>query len=421
MKSIVKAATILAVACIGTGCSGPNAFTLTGVSESFKRSFGMGDKPTGPIHRIDTIWKAAKGHDMNGMPCRGAAGQILFFSAGSAVPVKLAGEGQVKIYVFDDLGKPAERGKPLHIFKFDLGAWTSYLRVGGQLGPTYNVFIPYTRDVVTSAQMSIVVALEPKRGMRISSDSTTVALPGPNSKMGAKLEVFTDNPAKNVKVTTFKPGKYLNGVKTPDSDSAKKNDTPAGTRSSAIFHDFDLHRRTQVRSLGPVQRPFAGAGNLPNKIDRQSAELRDLLNKTRIQPVTANVPIEDRRPKLAEAPRSFRLGSAPSAAKTSGVVTAGHELDAAPAECAVDGQHPLLDGSAGLGPRRDRNVRPAEHAIPAGKDPFQNGDGSGSDATTARPPARNPLDADAAGDFGKMKSPRITHPLVDEQAAWSDN
>ena len=143
MTNLIKSAAFCAFVLSAAGCTGPNAFTFTSIGDNFKSSFGMVEKPKEPIQRIEAIWKGAKGHDMNGNPCRGAAGQILFFTASSEAPVRLLGEGKVVVYVFDNLGKPEEQNKPIHKFLFDMPAWNKHLRVAGQLGPTYHVFIPY--------------------------------------------------------------------------------------------------------------------------------------------------------------------------------------------------------------------------------------------------------------------------------------
>jgi hypothetical protein len=350
MLSFARHATLFLLACAGVGCSGPNAFTLSGVGDRFLQSLGMAEPPGRSIQRIDAIWKAAKGHDMKGMPCRGAAGQILFFSSGGDVPVKLVGEGHVVIYVFDNLGKPNEQAKPLHKFVFDMGSWNRHLRVGGQLGPTYNVFIPYTRNVVTAAQMSIAVILEPKRGPRAYSSPINVALPGPNPKLATKLQVVSEPSRKKVNVATFKPDEYLNGSKVSGAPSADQNKAGRQPRSSAEFHDFDLSRKTQVRSLGPVQQAPAGMSASREDIRaKQNEQLKKLLAAFPTQPgreTPGKATVGDRRDKPAAAPRSFRLAPAPSEAKDRGVVTAGHEREAARPERPANAPHPLLDERA---------------------------------------------------------------------------
>jgi len=351
MMSLVKTAAILAVA--GVGCSGPNAFTLSGLGERFKQSLGMAEPPGRPIQRIDAIWKAAKGHDMKGMPCRGAAGQILFFAPGGEAPVKLAGEGKVVVYVFDNLGKPEEQAKPIHKFMFDIGAWNRHLQVGGQLGPTYHVFIPYTRKVVTAAQMSISVRLIPARGHAASSDIISVALPGPNPATKTKLHVVSEPSLKKVNVSTFRPDEYVNGSNAPAAPTA--NDNKAGRQSddSNRFHNFDLNRKTQVRSLGPLRQAPPGEKSSQAEVTRQNEQLEKLLAAFPKQPAgraQVNANHADRRDTAAAPPQSFRLTPAPGAAPSRRVVNAlhhraadaPHPLGNAPAAT----RHPLLDEPA---------------------------------------------------------------------------
>jgi len=341
MMSLVKTAAILAVA--GVGCSGPNAFTLSGLGERFKQSLGMAEPPGRSIQRIDAIWKPAKGHDMKGMPCRGAAGQILFFAPGGEAPVKLAGEGKVVVYVFDNLGKPEEQAKPIHKFMFDIGAWNRHLQVGGQLGPTYHVFIPYTRKVVTAAQMSISVRLIPARGHAASSDIISVALPGPNPAAKTKLHVVSEPSRKKVNVSTFRPDKYLNGQSAPAAPTADETDSGSQLRSSAEFHDFDLNRKTQVRSLGPMRQiPPAETMSQDELRAKQNEQLEKLLAAFPKHPAgraQVNANHADRRNTAAAPQQSFRLTPAPGAAPSRRVVNALHNR-------AADAPHPLGDAPA---------------------------------------------------------------------------
>lgn len=407
------------------GCSARNAFQVGQLGTSLKESLGLAEPPGRPIQRIEAIWKAAKGHDPKGMPCRGAAGQILFFSAGSEVPVKLAGDGTVVIYIFDNLGKREEQSKPLHRFKFDIGAWNSHLRVGGQLGPTYHVFIPYMRKTIQAAHMSIAVQLIPKRGQMASSELITIALPGPNPKNATKVEVVSKTTRKNVKVSTFKPGEFLNGSQAPQPNNPKKTDAPAKSPGSPQFHDFDLRPRTQVRNLGPVRRSFPALGSLPNNIDKQNEQLQKLMAEIRTQPfqrTSSTAGIGQRSTKLTAAQCHFPTSPTRRNLTSPNVMHAGFEREAVlPAAHPTTGRHPLVDGPVARQPRRDHDIRQAGHSAPADSDPFQHADGAAVDATATQPTARRLLETDTGHDVGPRTPTHPRHPLLDDHAAWPDN
>lgn len=132
-----------------------------------------------PVNRIVAIWQPAEGQGLNGLPGRGFAGQILFFPAKGETPV--AGDGDVRIYVFDDQGEPDEQMKPIHQFDFTQGGWEAQL-VKGSLGPAYQVYIPYTRKGTHRAKCSLRIRLQPKVGNAVYSDVINVVLPGPTGQ-----------------------------------------------------------------------------------------------------------------------------------------------------------------------------------------------------------------------------------------------
>lgn len=128
-----------------------------------------------PAVRMIAIWEPAEGHGIDGMPTRGFAGQILFVGAHSR---SLAVDGDVSVYVFDDVGTPQEQAKPIHRFDFSSEAWEVH-RHEGSLGSTYNVFIPYTRENwIYQARCELLVRLKSQAG-DLNSEMIAVNLPGP--------------------------------------------------------------------------------------------------------------------------------------------------------------------------------------------------------------------------------------------------
>jgi hypothetical protein len=129
--------------------------------------------PKNPVVQITCLWEPSAGHDPNGVSCRGFAGQILFLGNKGGMPVKI--DGDVMVYVFDDQGTPDEQAVPVHQFHFDAGAWNRHLRVGS-LGPTYHVFIPYTRSGRHEAICSLRLKLTNPDGSTLYSDHSEIPL-----------------------------------------------------------------------------------------------------------------------------------------------------------------------------------------------------------------------------------------------------
>ncbi|HUQ72106.1 MAG TPA: hypothetical protein VM165_21445, partial [Planctomycetaceae bacterium] len=105
-----------------------------------------------PVMQVTCLWEPSEGRNPDGAPCRGFAGQILFLGNKGGTPVKV--DGSVMVYLFDDQGtSEEEQAAPIHQYSFDAVAWSQHLRVGS-MGPTYHVFIPYTRKGVYQANCS---------------------------------------------------------------------------------------------------------------------------------------------------------------------------------------------------------------------------------------------------------------------------
>jgi hypothetical protein len=65
-----------------------------------------------PAIEMLAVWQAAEGPGPKGIPTRGFAGQIFFFTQDRATPVAV--DGTARIYVFDDHGTVQEQARPLH-------------------------------------------------------------------------------------------------------------------------------------------------------------------------------------------------------------------------------------------------------------------------------------------------------------------
>ncbi len=145
-----------------------------------------------PANHILCIWEAAEGMDPDGKPTRGFAGKLTFFNRGERMGVRI--KGDVRITVYDDQGKPEDRGKPLHNWDFLGKAWEIHLQ-DSDLGAAYSVFIPYSRKGNHRAQCALQVKFTPENGTPIYSDTVAVLLDGPIGKKdeeAAKAKSRTD-------------------------------------------------------------------------------------------------------------------------------------------------------------------------------------------------------------------------------------
>ncbi len=172
MKRIHKAGLWMLGIVLSVGCSAPGAFLKRWRSEDIPAAGA-----DNPVVKIICIWEPAEGPGLDGLPTRGLAGQILFFTAGEPTPVRA--DGDVRIYLYDHQGAQAQPGKPIHQFDYLGDAWTTHLRLG-LLGPTYQVFVPYVRKHPYRAKCALRVRFQPKYGgPPVFSELVTVTLPGP--------------------------------------------------------------------------------------------------------------------------------------------------------------------------------------------------------------------------------------------------
>lgn len=136
---------------------------------------GTEEDLTAQVHSIVCLWEAAEGVGLDGLPTRGFAGQILFFTRDRAEPVRV--NGDVRVYVFDDQGSLEEQSRPLHQFDFPAEAWNVFLHKTN-VGPSYQLFIPYTRKGGAFAECALRVRLSSEGRMPVYSKMATVTLPG---------------------------------------------------------------------------------------------------------------------------------------------------------------------------------------------------------------------------------------------------
>lgn len=128
-----------------------------------------------PLMEVLCVWEPAEGRGVDNSPTRGFGGQILCFASGYKEPVKV--HGDVRVYVFDDKGVNGDTSLPIHQFDFTADAWNTFLKPSS-LGPSYQIFIPYTRKGLEAANCTLRVRLTPEGGLPVYSRMATVALAG---------------------------------------------------------------------------------------------------------------------------------------------------------------------------------------------------------------------------------------------------
>lgn len=146
---------LLSLAAVSCGCTQLSLFTLASRNKFVTAS------DRNPVVEVLCLWEPAEGNDLNGLPCRGFAGQVLFFTPGSAQSARI--DGDIRIYVFDDVGDEDERSRPLRQFDFDSGSWNALMH-GSDLGASYQLFVPYTRPGQFQANCTLRVRYTPKDG-----------------------------------------------------------------------------------------------------------------------------------------------------------------------------------------------------------------------------------------------------------------
>jgi hypothetical protein len=132
-----------------------------------------------PAVEILALWRATEAPGPVGVPTRGFAGQVFFFTQAKPVPVMV--EGKARIYLFDDRGTVKQQARPLREFDFDVASWNAHCH-SSSLGPGYAVFIPYPRDDFHQATCSLRIRFTPTVGPTIYSPTASVVLSGPPPK-----------------------------------------------------------------------------------------------------------------------------------------------------------------------------------------------------------------------------------------------
>lgn len=180
---------VLASFC-GTGCAGIDSFWES------KPAYPMASKER-PASQIIAMWQPARGTH-HGRPARGFAGNIMFFTARSAMPALV--NGTVRVYLFEDQGSPEDQAKPIRQYDFPAEVWNTYAQMS-KIGPTYTVFIPYPKAGRHEAKCTLALRLIPEDGgPPLFSEEAQVTLDG--TRPSSDNLVNTSRPKRSATETT---------------------------------------------------------------------------------------------------------------------------------------------------------------------------------------------------------------------------
>jgi hypothetical protein len=213
-----------------------------------------------PAIEILAIWQAAEGPGIGGIPTRGFAGQIFFFSQDRATPVAV--DGKVRIYVFDDHGTVQQQAKPLHQYDFDRDSWTAHVQ-SSKVGTTYGVFIPYPRADYHQAVCSLRIRFSPPNGRPLYSKPSTIVLPGPPLK--SEIETAQASPLNNLAKKLQSQSQAARPWKNPSTETEPRplyGDSQMGaTQPSAVgTAGYSTAPATQGARVNPIVQTSGGMG-----------------------------------------------------------------------------------------------------------------------------------------------------------------
>ena len=391
-----------------------------------------------PVVQIVCIWQPSEGRDPSGMPCRGFAGQILFLAGRNSLPVKV--EGDVRIYLFDDQGTSEEQTKPMHQYDFDSTSWSVHL-TKGTLGPTYSVFVPYTRRGTYEAKCALRLRLKsvdqqpavfsdmaavPLDGRTKKSDDTEEQVPS-TEEAKAATDAVSQTRRRTTTISmdreTSKPN-TKNGRMQTDSladraEASSRRVQPANYEEGAESNDPEAQRIEQLEQL--VQQ----------MLEQQNGQNKGTARRTESNPASVSAPVKslDRnRHRLMKHENSEEPTDSARAVRP--VTRSEHDGEstdttAAPAPLASEllARHPLSEFEDDDAPQPIRTAaRPRRDAV--SNHPLAALDKELSREDLPARPAKKPLSQPVV-QTREESSPttrtiRATEPPIGRERTWSD-
>lgn len=201
-----------------------------------------------PVTSCLALWQPTTGEGLDGLTCRGFAGQIFFFAGEKQLPSVVNGE--VRIFVFDDQGTPEEQVKPIHQFVFPAEMWKYYLN-RTKMGATYALFIPYTRKGSHTAQCSLRVKYTPANGPTLHSEMVNVLLKGSSESKDKDQDQLAGRKAKR---DDSAADPELRKVARDFDSSTRRHHDPAVQLAAAAIEQPETRRRSQPLTAAERQR-----------------------------------------------------------------------------------------------------------------------------------------------------------------------
>ena len=149
----------------GAGCAsltdgGAVAETFSGLIDKGEPEVRLATEDD-PVIEVVAFWSPTEGAGPSGTPVKGFSGRILLLNAGGDDPV--VADGAVRLYLFSDAGDRAQRAKPVNQIDVPPQQWRECLAISN-LGPGYEVFVPYPTLPEHSVRCSLRVRFTPVVG-----------------------------------------------------------------------------------------------------------------------------------------------------------------------------------------------------------------------------------------------------------------
>lgn len=293
----------LALLLFAAGCSTTSVFERLRVGKA---------SPENPAIEVVCLWQPAKGTGQNGLPTRGMAGQIMFFTRGSAAPV--VADGDVRIYEFDDQGTADEVRKPIHQFDFLAADWQNF-HSQGTLGPCYNIFIPYVKSGHKQVEVTMQVRFTPKGAPTLYSDMTSVTLPGTidatDDRAPLAPPLARNNDAVNPEPagSDASSGLSVKSIHTNASLARKKGEHPLARTTTPV--EPTLPRAASGIQPASYEVPAAPENNKSDARIRELEQMvRALTQKQAARQAEPEVPPRHATPRTLEQAPARRLSAA---------------------------------------------------------------------------------------------------------------
>ncbi len=245
-----------------------------------------------PVHEVICLWEPGEGTGLDGLPCRGFVGKVMFFAHGIDPPVRV--EGDVRVYMFDDQGSAEEQQHPIHQFNFDSKAFQAFLSETN-VGAAYQFFLPYTRSGAHRAACSLRLRLTPPDGRPVYSKMGTLILPGTTRRTADKpIAEISEKVNEGIQLV-------LHESVSPTSASGKAQ-LPDATSSLARNAGIDGDDRVRLKSAlshltsGSTPALTAVPVSQPTTLGTASSQLTSLSAAPVVEPAAAQAAVPNSAP-----------------------------------------------------------------------------------------------------------------------------